>query len=154
MGRSVLVIDDDPMIRQFVEPVLHQAGYRVSSAATGAMGVEALQASRWDLILLDIELPDMTGLNVLGVMRRQRVRPPVMMMTAKGDVMTVRVALEAGAAGYLVKPFTAQNILRRVEAMLRAQGHALTPPAKAVAASATAPTLEATPAPKYQTIEI
>ncbi|WP_184719805.1 response regulator [Caulobacter sp.] len=87
-------------------------------------------------------------------MRRQRVRPPVMMMTAKGDVMTVRVALEAGAAGYLVKPFTAQNILRRVEAMLRAQGHALTPPAKAVAASATAPTLEATPAPKYQTIEI
>ncbi|WP_184719809.1 response regulator [Caulobacter sp.] len=61
------MIDDDPMIRQFVELVLHQAGYRVSSAATGAMGVEALQESRWDLILLDIELPDMTGLNVLGV---------------------------------------------------------------------------------------
>lgn len=143
------------MIRQFVELVLHQAGYRVSSAATGAMGVEALQASRWDLILLDIELPDMTGLNVLGVLRRQRVRPPVMMMTAKGDAITVRVALEAGAAGYLVKPFTAPNLLRRVEAMLRVQIPSPAQPLKAAAAPQAA---EATPVsppkPKYETIEI
>lgn len=153
MGRSVLVIDDDPMIRQFVELVLHQAGYRVSSAATGAMGVEAMQASRWDLILLDIELPDMTGLNVLGVLRRQRVRPPVMMMTAKGDAVTVRVALEAGAAGYLVKPFTAHNLSRRVEAMLRAQAHPsvkTAEPAKAAAVEEAA----APAKPKYETIEI
>lgn len=143
MGRSVLVIDDDPMIRQFVELVLHQADYRVSSAATGAMGVEVVQASRWDLILLDIEMPDMSGLNVLSVLRRQRVRPPVMMMTAKGDVTTVRVALEAGAAGYIVKPFTPQNLLRRVEALLRG------PTAAPIPLSAPEPE-----APKYQTIEI
>lgn len=153
MGRSVLVIDDDPMIRQFVELVLHQAGYRVSSAATGAMGVEALQSSRWDLILLDIELPDMTGLNVLSVLRRQRVRPPVMMMTAKGDALTVRVALEAGAAGYMVKPFNAPNLLRRVEAMLRVQTHPAAQPAKPVAATP-ASAAEAPLKPKYETIEI
>ncbi|WP_172264176.1 response regulator transcription factor [Caulobacter sp. RHG1] len=149
------MIDDDPMIRQFVELVLHQAGYRVSSASTGVMGVEALQASRWDLVLLDIELPDMTGLNVLGVLRRQRVRPPVMMMTAKGDAVTVRVALEAGAAGYLVKPFAAHNLLRRVEAMLRAQNH---PPVQLARGAAALPTLASEPAlepkPKYETIEI
>jgi two-component system OmpR family response regulator len=152
MGRSVLVIDDDPMIRQFVELVLHQAGYRVSSAATGAMGVEVLQASRWDLILLDIEMPDMTGLSVLGVLRRQRVRPPVMMMTAKGDAVTVRVALEAGAAGYLVKPFTAPNLLRRVEAMLRIQVQSSGQAPVQALATPSAP--ETPPARKYETIEI
>lgn len=154
MGRSVFVIDDDPMIRQFVELVLHQAGYRVSSAATGAMGIEVVQASRWDLVLLDIDMPDMTGLSVLGVLRRQRVRPPVMMMTAKGDAQTVRVALEAGAAGYMVKPFTAANLLRRVEAMLRAQAVPPASPGRAAAASTVAAKPEPPPAPKYQTIEI
>jgi DNA-binding response OmpR family regulator len=116
---AILVIDDDLVVRQFVELVLGQAGYNVASAATGEAGIKALQAGRWDLVLLDIQMPDMTGLQVLRLLRRyQRVKAAVMMMTAKGDVATVREALETGADGYLVKPFAPADLLKRVEAML------------------------------------
>lgn len=118
-SQAVLVIDDDAVVRQFVELVLTQAGYNVSSVATGELGIKALQTARWDLILLDINIPDMTGLEVLRLLRKyQKVKAAVMMMTARGDVSTVREAMEAGADGYLVKPFGPQDLLKRVEAML------------------------------------
>lgn len=116
---AVLIIDDDPVVRQFVELVLGQAGYRVASAATAELGVQALQTSRWDLVLLDVHIPDMTGLDVLRLLRKyQRVKATVMMMTSAGDLGTVRKAMEAGADGYLVKPFGPQDLLKRVDAML------------------------------------
>jgi DNA-binding response OmpR family regulator len=116
---AVLVIEDDPVVRQFVELVLGQAGYSVSSVATGELGVKALQNTRWDLVLLDIQMPDMTGLEVLRLLRQyQRVKVAVMMMTAKGDEATVRQAMATGADGYLVKPFSPQDLLKRVEATL------------------------------------
>jgi len=115
----VLVIDDDPVVRQFVELVLAQAGYNVSSVASAELGIKALQTARWDLVLLDINIPDMNGLEVLRLLRKyQKVKASVMMMTARGDVSTVREAMETGADGYLVKPFGPQDLLKRVEAML------------------------------------
>ena len=121
-SQAVLVIEDDPVVRQFVELVLSQAGYAVSSAATGELGIKALQNTRWDLVLLDIQMPDMTGLQVLRLLRQyQKAKVAVMMMTAKGDVATVREALDAGADGYLVKPFSPQDLLLRVEATLNPQ---------------------------------
>ncbi len=115
----VLVIDDDPVVRQFVELVLAQAGYNVSSVATAELGIKALQTARWDLVLLDINIPDMNGLEVLRLLRKyQKVKAAVMMMTARGDFSTVREAMEIGADGYLVKPFGPQDLLKRVEAML------------------------------------
>jgi len=119
MAAAVLIIEDDPLVRQFVELVLGQAGYNVSSVATGELGIRALQQSRWDLVLLDIQLPDMTGVALLRLLRRyQKVKATVMMMTAKGDLGTVREAMDAGADGYLVKPFTPEDLTRRVDAML------------------------------------
>jgi DNA-binding response OmpR family regulator len=116
---AVLIIEDDPLVRQFVELVLSQAGYNVSSVGTGELGLKALQTSKWDLVLLDIQLPDMTGVDLLRLLRRyQRVKATVMMMTAKGDLATVREAMDAGADGYLVKPFTPDALTKRVEAML------------------------------------
>lgn len=116
---AVLVIDDDAVVRQFAELVLSQAGYSVSSVASAELGIKALQTARWDLVLLDINIPDMTGLEVLRLLRKyQKVKAAVMMMTARGDAATVREALSEGADGYLVKPFGPQDLLKRVEAML------------------------------------
>lgn len=116
---AVLIIDDDAVVRQFVELVLSQAGYTVSSAATAEMGIKALQTSRWDLILLDINMPQMSGLEVLRLLRKyQRVKAAVMMMTARSDAAAVREAMETGADGYMIKPFGPQDLLKRVEAML------------------------------------
>jgi CheY-like chemotaxis protein len=116
---AILIIEDDPLVRQFVELVLSQAGYTISSVATGDLGLRALQQSKWDLVLLDIQLPDMTGVALLRLLRRyQRIKATVMMMTAKGDLATVREAMDAGANGYLVKPFTPDALTKRVEAML------------------------------------
>ena len=116
---AVLVIDDDAVVRQFVELVLTQAGYNVSSVATAELGIKALQTARWDLVLLDINIPDMTGLEVLRLLRKyQKVKAAVMMMTARGDVATVKEAMAEGADGYMVKPFGPQDLLKRVEAML------------------------------------
>jgi DNA-binding response OmpR family regulator len=119
MAAAILIIEDDPLVRQFVELVLSQAGYNVSSVATGDLGLRALQQSKWDLVLLDINLPDMTGVALLRLLRRyQKVKAAVMMMTTKGDLGTVREAMDAGADGYLVKPFTPDALTKRVEAML------------------------------------
>ncbi|MBC7668837.1 response regulator transcription factor [Caulobacter sp. DWR2-3-1b2] len=116
---AVLIIEDDPLVRQYVELVLSQLGYNTSSVGTGELGLKALQNSKWDLVLLDIQLPDMTGVDLLRLLRRyQRVNAAVMMMTAKGDLATVREAMDAGADGYLVKPFTPDVLTKRVAAML------------------------------------
>lgn len=125
---AVLIVEDDPLVRQFVELVLSQAGYNVSSVATGDLGLRALQQSKWDLVLLDIQLPDMTGVALLRLLRRyQRTKATVMMMTAKGDLATVREAMDAGADGYLVKPFTPDALIKRVEAMLNPKPKVETP---------------------------
>jgi len=129
MAAAILIIEDDPLVRQFVELVLAQAGYNVSSVGTGELGLKALQQSKWDLVLLDINLPDMTGVALLRLLRRyQRVKAPVMMMTAKGDLATVREAMEAGADGYLVKPFTPDALTKRVGAMLDPKPKVEAPP--------------------------
>ncbi len=130
-SHAVLVIDDDAVVRQFVELVLAQAGYNVSSVATAELGVKALQSARWDLVLLDINMPDMTGLEVLRLLRKyQRVKASVMMMTSRGDLATVREAMEGGADGYLVKPFGPQDLLKRIDVLLNPEKHRAAAPAK------------------------
>lgn len=120
MATTILVIDDDPLIRQVADLVLTQAGYTVASAGTGGSGLQMIEHTRAQLVLLDIQMPDMSGLAVLTVLRRtRRSTVPVMMLTAKGDIETVKAALSAGANGYMVKPFKPADLLRRVEAALK-----------------------------------
>ena len=117
---AILVIDDDPLLRQYVELVLGQEGYSVSSVKSGALGLEALQTARWDLVLLDIEMPDMSGLDLLSLLRRYQKSPvKVMMMTARRDAETVTNSMVTGADGYLLKPFDPDGLLARVSAMLK-----------------------------------
>lgn len=125
MPTTILVIDDDLLIRQVADLVLTQAGYTVATASTGESGLHLIERTRAQLVLLDIQMPDMTGLAVLNVLRRhRRNKVPVMMLTARGDIETVKAALSAGANGYMVKPFKADDLLRRVQAALKPPGQA------------------------------
>jgi two-component system, OmpR family, response regulator len=134
MPHSILVIDDDLLIREFVDLVLSQAGHRVTAAPNGTIGLEALSHVRADLVLLDIQMPGMSGLEVLRLMRRhRRLRTPVMMITARGDIDTVKLALNEGANGYIVKPFTAADLSKRVNALLSPEPRAATVPPPAAA---------------------
>jgi DNA-binding response OmpR family regulator len=130
MPTTILVIDDDPLIRQVADLVLTQAGYTVASASTGESGLHMIDHTRAQLVLLDIQMPDMSGLAVLNILRRhRRNKVPVMMLTAKGDVETVKAALSAGANGYMVKPFKADDLIRRVQAALKPPGETPAAPA-------------------------
>lgn len=119
MSKSILIVDDDDLVLQFAHLVLGQAGYLVSSARTAELGLATLAHAPASLLLLDINLPDMTGLKMLEILRQhRRSKIPVVMMTAKGDAATVSRALAIGANGYIVKPFTPQVLVGHVEAII------------------------------------
>jgi DNA-binding response OmpR family regulator len=114
----VLLIEDDPAVREGVELGLRRRGHDVRSAATGEAGLAALGEFRPDLLLLDLMLP---GLNGVQVCRRVREdsQLPIIMLTARGDDFDVIVGLEAGADDYIVKPARPEVIEARIRAVLR-----------------------------------
>jgi DNA-binding NtrC family response regulator len=102
---TILVVDDDKLIRWSVSVILGNAGYRVQKAGTGAEGLAAVQDHPPDLVLLDIALPDLDGFTVLEKMHQLRPELPVLMMTADATSETARQARRLGACGQLEKPF-------------------------------------------------
>ena len=125
MTHTLLLIEDDHRLAQMVGEYLVQSGFQVHHAPTGAAGLEQLQRVSPDMVLLDLMLPDMDGLEVC---RRIRGLPgslgqtPVLMLTAKGDPMDRIVGLELGADDYLPKPFEPRELLARIRAVLRRHG--------------------------------
>lgn len=119
MAQRILIVDDDAMIRHFVDLVLTQHGYKVSTAAGSETAMQLLGRESFGLVLLDIRMPGMSGLDILRVMRSRAHKPKILMMTGERDPGTIMQAIEQGAAGYLVKPFQPQDLLRRVNAILR-----------------------------------
>lgn len=118
MVLKVLIVDDDPMILHFVDLILSQQGYKVSSASSSETAMQILGREAFSLVLLDIRMPGMTGLDILRVLRTRAQRPKILMMTAQRDPGTIMQAIEQGAAGYLIKPFKPQDLIKRVEAIL------------------------------------
>ena len=116
----VLVIDDEAQIRRFLEISLRAQGYRVSQAATGQAGLEALVGEGADLVILDIGLPDMEGHDVLGELRQWSQVPVIMLTVRASETEKVR-ALDAGANDYVTKPFGTQELMARVRALLRSR---------------------------------
>ena len=114
----VLLIEDDSRLAAMVSEYLGEAGYRVTTAASGASGLARLGKEPYDALVLDLTLPDMDGLEVC---RRLRARwdLPVLMLTARGDAMDRVVGLELGADDYLPKPFEPRELLARLKAILR-----------------------------------
>src|SRR5437660_1463766 len=115
----VVVIEDEPAIRRGVVDVLHATGYQVTEAADGARGLEQASRSGVGLVLLDLLLPKRDGLSVLAELRKVRPTLPVIILTARGSEDDRVRGLKMGADDYVVKPFSARELLARVEAVLR-----------------------------------
>jgi len=118
MSQSVLVVDDDPLIRDLVSTLLQDEGYQVHCASTGQEGLGAVYESRPDLVVLDIDLPDMTGLVVCKKIRAES-KIPIIMLSAKNQALDKVVGMEFGADDYVTKPCNPKELLARVRAQLR-----------------------------------
>jgi DNA-binding response OmpR family regulator len=116
---SVLVVDDDPVILRIVEMVLRGRGIDVATRTTGRDGVRAAHDRPPDCAVVDVSMPDMSGLDVCRALRRDELTSdiPIILLTGKGQWLDVASGFDAGADDYLVKPFTAQELLTRVEAL-------------------------------------
>jgi two-component system response regulator ResD len=117
-GARVLVVDDEPMVREVLARYLEQEGYAVDLAEDGEQALAAYEAVTPDLVLLDLMLPRIDGLEVF---RRMRERQPVavIMLTARGEETDRVVGLELGADDYVTKPFSPREVVARVRAVLR-----------------------------------
>jgi DNA-binding response OmpR family regulator len=121
MRRRLLLVEDDATLRQALAFNLTREGYEVATAADGESALEAGRADRLDLILLDVMLPGMSGVEVLRVLRGEGVTTPVIILSAKGDEIDRVVGLKVGADDYVAKPFSRPELLARIEAVLRRQ---------------------------------
>lgn len=115
----ILVVEDEKRISDFVERGLTGAGYQVDVAEDGKTAIDKMHAVDYDLLILDLMLPDMDGLAVLEKARNRKVSPAVLILSARGDVDDRVKGLELGADDYLVKPFAFVELLARVRALLR-----------------------------------
>jgi DNA-binding response OmpR family regulator len=115
----VVVVEDEPAIRRGVVDALRATGYEVAEAADGARGLEEAVRQGVDLILLDLLLPKRDGLEILAEVRKLRPTLPVIILTARGTEEDRVRGLKLGADDYVVKPFSARELLARVEAVLR-----------------------------------
>jgi two-component system response regulator MprA len=118
----LLVVDDDPSVREALELVLDLNGFGVASAADGGAAIRTLAVDRPDAVILDVLMPGLDGLEVCRRMRAIGDRTPVLMLTARAEVSERVAGLEAGADDYLVKPFASEELIARLRALLRRTG--------------------------------
>lgn len=119
MNEAILVIEDEEKIARLLEIELEYEGYRVGKANTGSDGLEIYRSGNWDLVLLDIMLPNMSGIEVLRRIRQLNSHTPVILLTAKDSVEDKVSGLDLGANDYVTKPFQSEELLARIRAALR-----------------------------------
>ena len=133
MARTILVVDDEPTVRETLAESLEGEGFRVVTADDGREALELFRDERPDLILLDLMLPELSGIEVCRIVRRES-GVPILMLTAKDSELDKVVGLELGADDYVTKPFSLRELGARVRALLRR-----TEPVSPLAPEASAP---------------
>ena len=123
LGR-ILIVDDEPKIRSFIGRALAATGYTTEFADSGAEGLRRALATRYDLVILDLVMPDLDGRQVLGRLLATRPSQAVIVLSCVADVAAKVDCLERGAQDYLTKPFSLAELLARVRVRLRSEPHA------------------------------
>jgi len=118
MAKTILVVDDESKIVQTLRGYLEQAGFRVVAASDGQAALTTFRHEKPDLVLLDLMLPGIDGLDVCRILRRES-RTPIIMLTARAEEMDKLIGLELGADDYVTKPFSPREVVARVRAVLR-----------------------------------
>lgn len=119
MSGRILIVEDEPALVMTLTDRLRSEGYEVEAAETGDLGARRARDGSFDLLLLDVALPGKNGFDVLRDLRQQRVSTPVIMLTARGQVLDRVLGLKLGADDYLAKPFDMMELVARIEAVLR-----------------------------------
>ncbi|MCI0331097.1 MAG: response regulator [candidate division Zixibacteria bacterium] len=112
---KVLVVDDEEMLRNLLARILEREGYSVSTADGGKQALASLEKSDFEIMVSDVKMPEMSGLELLKEARQKYPRMAVLMMTPFGDDYTVQQALGLGADGYVAKPFKSHDLISEVE---------------------------------------
>ena len=116
---NILIVEDEPQVSSFVQRGLRAAGYETATVDTGAGALQQLRTGEFDLVVLDIGLPDMSGLEVLTTVRREHVSVAVIALTARDTVSDLVAGLDSGADDYIPKPFRFDELLARIRTRLR-----------------------------------
>ena len=118
MARSILVVEDEPTLRETLVEALESEGFRVTSAGDGRAALERFRADHPDLVLLDLMLPEISGIDVCRIIRAESP-VPIIMLTARGSEVDKVVGLELGADDYVTKPFSLRELSARIRAVFR-----------------------------------
>ncbi|MCC6315160.1 MAG: response regulator transcription factor, partial [Thermomicrobiales bacterium] len=135
--RTILVVEDEEPIQELVATALRFRGFAVDTAGSGAEALAAARAGDPALIVLDVNLPDFDGFAVCRKLRAGGDRTPVIFLTARDDPADLRAGFTGGADDYLTKPFSLEELLLRIEAVLRRSGESAPEPNRLVAGDLT-----------------
>ncbi len=119
MSERILLVEDEEKLARMVEMELHYEGYQVTKALDGREGLDLALEEKFDLVLLDIMLPVLSGMEALRRLRKEKPNLPVIMLTARDSVMDKVAGLDSGADDYVTKPFAIEELLARIRSALR-----------------------------------
>jgi DNA-binding response OmpR family regulator len=123
---KVLIVEDEPSMRMGLQDNLEFEGYETDTAAEGDIGLKKIIENTYDLILLDVMLPNLSGFDICKTARKKGITTPIILLTAKGEEIDKVLGLELGADDYITKPFSLRELLARIKAVLR-RGDSLSP---------------------------
>ena len=121
---NILIVDDEPSMRQGIADNLEFEGYQADQAEDGLLALEKLKLNNYDLVILDVMMPGMSGFDVCKQLRKENNQVPIILLTAKGEEIDRVLGLELGADDYITKPFSLRELLARVKAILRRSNNA------------------------------